>query len=107
MAGLCCGEPCSIAWDILKDYADHFVSIPDYVSAKGMKTLAWPIGNDQKVVSGESGAATLGLVVEIKEHKKSFVIKFEKSKDNLNFEKNKFKEEDYNKIISILKEKIN
>lgn len=75
MAGLCCGEPCSIAWDILKDYAYHFVSIPDYVSAKGMRTLAWPIGNDQKVVSGESGAATLGLVVEIMENKDLLEIK--------------------------------
>lgn len=75
MAGLCCGEPCSIAWDILKDHADYFVSMPDYVSAKGMRTLAWPIGNDQKVVSGESGAATLGLVVEIMQNKDLIEIK--------------------------------
>lgn len=75
MAGLCCGEPCSIAWDILKDHADYFISMPDYVSAKGMRTLAWPIGNDQKVVSGESGAATLGLVVEIMQNKDLIEIK--------------------------------
>ena len=75
MAGLCCGEPCSIAWDILRDHADYFVSIPDYVSAKGMRTLAWTIGNDQKVVSGESGAATLGLVVEIMQNKDLIEIK--------------------------------
>lgn len=65
MAGLCCGEPCTIAWDILKDYGDYFVSMPDSVAATGMRTLAKPIGDDQKVVSGESGAATLGLLVEV------------------------------------------
>lgn len=65
MAGLCCGEPCTVAWDILKDYADFFVSMPDYVAAKGMRVLANPLPGDPKVVSGESGASTSGLVAEI------------------------------------------
>lgn len=66
MAGLACGEPCSIGWEIiLKNYADHFISCPDYVAAKGMRILGNPLGEDHKVISGESGAATLGCVAEI------------------------------------------
>lgn len=65
MAGLACGEPCTIGWNILKDYADNFVSMPDYVAAKGMRILGNPAGDDPKVVSGESGAATLGFVTEV------------------------------------------
>ncbi|WP_461206860.1 diaminopropionate ammonia-lyase [Clostridium sp. DL1XJH146] len=65
MAGLACGEPCTIGWNILKNYADNFVSVPDYVAAKGMRVLANPLKDDSKVISGESGAATLGFVAEV------------------------------------------
>lgn len=65
MAGLACGEPCTIGWEVLRDHADNFVSVPDYVAAKGMRVLGNPVGDDPKVVSGESGAATLGFVAEL------------------------------------------
>ena len=65
MAGLCCGEPCTIGWEVLRDHADNFVSMPDYVAAKGMRVLGNPIGDDPRVISGESGASTLGLVAEL------------------------------------------
>ena len=65
MAGLCCGEPCTIGWDVLRDHADNFVSVPDYVAAKGMRVLGNPIKDDPRVISGESGAATLGFVAEL------------------------------------------
>jgi diaminopropionate ammonia-lyase len=65
MAGLACGEPCTIGWDILKDYADNFVSCPDFTAAEGMRILGNPPKGDEKVISGESGAATLGCVAEI------------------------------------------
>lgn len=65
MAGLACGEPCSISWDILRDHADHFLSVPDYVAAQGMRVLGAPLPGDPQVISGESGAATLGLVTEV------------------------------------------
>ncbi|MFV0616937.1 MAG: diaminopropionate ammonia-lyase [Megasphaera sp.] len=65
MAGLCCGEPCTIGWDILKDHADHFVSVPDWVAAKGMRVLGNPMGDDPRVISGESGAVTTGFVAEL------------------------------------------
>jgi diaminopropionate ammonia-lyase len=63
MAGLACGEPSTTSWGILKDYAEIFVSCPDFVAARGMRILANPLGCDPHVVSGESGAAVgVGLV---------------------------------------------
>lgn len=64
MAGLSCGEPCGVGWQQLRAYAKAFVSIPDFVAAKGMRILASPVSGDRAVVSGESGAATLGFVAE-------------------------------------------
>ena len=65
MAGLCCGEPCPIGWEMLKRYADHFLSVPDFVAAKGMRILGNPVGDDARIISGESGAVTVGLVAEL------------------------------------------
>lgn len=65
MAGLACGEPCSIGWKVLCDHADNFISCPDYMAAQGMRILGNPAGKDKKVVSGESGAAAFGCVSEI------------------------------------------
>ena len=65
MAGLCCGEPSSLAWNLLKDHADAFIAMPDWVAAAGMRILANPLGKDPRVVSGESGASTLGLAAEL------------------------------------------
>ena len=62
MAGLACGEPNVVTWEILRDFAKAYVSCPDYVAARGMRILANPVGNDKKVISGESGAVGLGLV---------------------------------------------
>ena len=60
MAGLACGEPNSIGWNVLRDYSEMFLSCPDWVAARGMRMLGNPLGNDCKVVSGESGAVTTG-----------------------------------------------
>ena len=65
MAGLCCGEPCSLAWKVLKDHADHFISMPDCIAAEGMRILGSPLPGDRRIISGESGASTLGLVAEV------------------------------------------
>lgn len=65
MAGLACGEPCSIGWNVLSKYAYGFVTAPDYAAADGMRIYANPLGSDSKVVSGESGAATLGCTVNV------------------------------------------
>src|SRR6056297_1595008 len=68
MSGLACGEPSTIGWDILKKYADMFVSCSDNVSAKGMRILGNPLSEDPKVISGESGAVGLGLLSIIQEY---------------------------------------
>lgn len=65
MAGLACGEPCSIGWKVLQNYADHFISCPDYAAARGMRMLGNPARGDERVISGESGAACFGCVAEI------------------------------------------
>lgn len=75
MAGLACGEPCAIGWKVLKYAADHFVSMPDYVAAAGMRVLGNPAGSDQRIISGESGAAGLGLVVEMLQNKSRAALK--------------------------------
>ena len=65
MAGLACGEANIIGWDVLKNCSSMFVSAPDHISANGMRILGNPMTGDTKVVSGESGAVTLGLLYEI------------------------------------------
>ena len=63
MAGLCCGEPCSLGWRQLAAYADNFVAMPDRAAALGMRVLGRPMGSDAAVVAGESGAAGFGLAM--------------------------------------------
>lgn len=62
MAGLACGEPNRIGWEILRDYSDMFFSCADEVAARGMRLLGNPLGSDSRVISGESGAVTAGLL---------------------------------------------
>lgn len=65
MAGLACGEPCSLGWDILKNHADAFLSVPESAAADGMRILAAPAKGDSPIVSGESGAAAFGTAANI------------------------------------------
>ena len=65
MAGLACGEPNTIGWDILRNHADCFVSCPDWVAARGMRMLSAPVKGDRQVISGESGAVGMGLISAI------------------------------------------
>ena len=67
MAGLACGEPNTIGWDILRNHADAFMACPDWVSAKGMRMLAAPLKGDPAVTSGESGAVGMGVVATLME----------------------------------------
>ena len=61
MAGLACGEINPLAWNILRECTDYFASIPDWVAAGGMRILGNPLAQDQRIISGESGAAPFGL----------------------------------------------
>ncbi len=62
MSGLACGVPNTISWEILRDYADMFVSCPDYVAARGVRILGSPLKGDPQIISGESGAVGMGLL---------------------------------------------
>lgn len=65
MAGLACGEPSPIAWDILKRQASYFVTIEDRHAENAMRTLGKPMQGDPKIISGESGAAGMGFLLEL------------------------------------------
>ncbi len=65
MAGLNCGEPCTITWPVLRDFCSWYVKCPDYVAANGMRLLGAPLAGDTQVISGESGAVTTGLIAEV------------------------------------------
>ncbi|HAG69832.1 MAG TPA: diaminopropionate ammonia-lyase [Lachnospiraceae bacterium] len=62
MAGLACGEPNTIGWDILRNHADVFLSCPDHIAARGMRMLSAPIKGDPQIISGESGALGMGVL---------------------------------------------
>ena len=64
MAGLACGEPSPIAWDILKRLTAAYLSCEDAAAARGMRALARPLAGDKAIVSGESGASTLGALLD-------------------------------------------
>ena len=68
MAGLACGEPSPNAGDVLWDTVDAFVASPDYVAAKGMRVYGVPLHGDPFIVSGESGAVTLGALMFIADY---------------------------------------
>lgn len=81
MAGLNCGEPVTIGWPVLKKHAKFYLSVDDMYSAHGMRLLGNPLGNDTKVISGESGAVTAGVVHKLMTDES---LKAEKEKIGLN-----------------------
>ncbi len=62
MAGLACGEPNLIAWDILRDFSYAFVSLEDFFASRGVRILGHSAGGDPGIISGESGAVGVGLL---------------------------------------------
>ena len=69
MAGLACGEPNIISWKILKNKTSYFVSLPDWAAAGAMRLLSSPVGDDPRVISGESGAAGMGFLQSLLQKK--------------------------------------
>ncbi|MBR1918434.1 MAG: diaminopropionate ammonia-lyase, partial [Spirochaetales bacterium] len=65
MAGLACGDPSPIAYEVLRDNADIFIRCRDYVAARGMRILSCPLKGDPFVISGESGAVPLGILYSL------------------------------------------
>jgi diaminopropionate ammonia-lyase len=68
MAGLACGEVSPVAWDILKNGINCYATIADAFALEGMRVFANPIGNDPKIVSGETGSTGLGLLMAAQDH---------------------------------------
>jgi diaminopropionate ammonia-lyase len=62
MAGLNCGKASPVAWPWVSAGFDWFVAGGDELATSGMRLLA-----DEGVVSGESGACTVGAVAALAE----------------------------------------
>ena len=65
MAGLNCGTPCSVIWPVLRDGVSFYTACADIITQKGMRAYANPLAGDPRIISGESGAVTYGLLLEI------------------------------------------
>ncbi|MBO4839048.1 MAG: diaminopropionate ammonia-lyase [Lachnospiraceae bacterium] len=63
MAGLNCGTPCGVTWPVLRDQCFGMAAVSDDLTRAGMRRYAHPLGDDRPVVSGESGAVTLGFLM--------------------------------------------
>ncbi|UCC29019.1 MAG: diaminopropionate ammonia-lyase [Phycisphaerales bacterium] len=77
MAGLNCGTLATVAWPLLKAGIDCFVTIGDERAREAMRELAVA-----GVVSGESGAAGLGALLELLEARKAHTIRARLGIDN-------------------------
>lgn len=102
MAGLACAEPNPIAWPFVRDGADFMLSCSDDIAAIGMRKYYYPEQGDPKLISGESGAVTLGALheictnpqyaklrsaLELGKNSKVLLINTEGDTDPVNFEK--------------------
>ena len=63
MAGLSCGEPSELAWEILAEEASDFLTIPENIVGPSVRLLAQPLGDDPAVEAGESAIAGLAALI--------------------------------------------
>lgn len=68
MVGLACGEPNPLGWPRLRDCSLQFISCEDRVTELGMRVLGNPLGQDARIVSGESGTVGMGVLAAILHH---------------------------------------
>lgn len=59
MAGLACGEPSPVAWQILRKAAEFFMTVSDAEAITVMRMLADPMQVGGHIVAGESGGVGL------------------------------------------------
>ncbi|MEO1494082.1 MAG: diaminopropionate ammonia-lyase [Pseudomonadota bacterium] len=59
MAGLSCGEPSELAWNVLSRLAGDYMTIPEAVVGPTVRMLARPSGAQPAIEAGESGVAGL------------------------------------------------
>ena len=62
MAGLNCGTPCDLAWTYIRTFAYGTLLCGDETAERGMRLLGRPLPEDPRLVSGESGAVTAGVL---------------------------------------------
>jgi diaminopropionate ammonia-lyase len=67
MAGLNCGLPSLGGWEILRHTVDAALAIEDAYAERAMRMLYRPIGDDPRIVAGESGAAGLAGLLALLE----------------------------------------
>ncbi len=65
MAGLNCGTPSLTAWPFMRDAFDLFLAIPDEYAVEAMRRYYHPLPGDQRIISGESGAAGLAALLAL------------------------------------------
>ena len=63
MAGLSCGEPSGLAWEVLAEEAGDFLTVPESFVGPAMRLLARPLGGDPEIEAGESAVAGLAALV--------------------------------------------
>jgi diaminopropionate ammonia-lyase len=63
MAGLSCGEPSPLAWEILEEEASDFLTIPESLVAPCVRLLAAPLSGDTAIEAGESAIAGLAALI--------------------------------------------
>ncbi len=63
MAGLSCGEPSPIAWEILSEEASDYLTIPDSLIGPTVRLLARPLAGDTPLEAGESAVAGLSALI--------------------------------------------
>mgnify|MGYP000031968467 CR=1 FL=1 len=63
MAGLSCGEPSGMAWEILGEEASDFLTIPEGLVAPAVRLLARPLPGDEAIEAGESAIAGLAALI--------------------------------------------
>lgn len=67
MAGLSCGEPSPIAWEILAGEAADFLTIPDSLVGPTVRMLANSETGDPKIEAGESAVAGLAALIAVRQ----------------------------------------
>lgn len=63
MAGLSCGEPSGMAWEVLSEEADDFLTMPESLVAPAVRLLARPLPGDEAIEAGESAIAGLAALI--------------------------------------------
>jgi len=65
MAGLNCATPSPLPWPILRDNIDLFLALDDEWAVKAMRRYYYPEKEDTRIISGESGAASLAALLAL------------------------------------------